>query len=71
MPVFLLLASKSFDMSLHPEAEAPSRLCFLFSAPLRFIIELCEPIQLKQLDMANLELFSSKPKDFLVSISDR
>ncbi|KAM9718641.1 SUN domain-containing ossification factor isoform 2-T2 [Menidia menidia] len=36
-----------------------------------FIIELCEPIQVKQLDIANFELFSSMPKDFLVSISDR
>lgn len=42
---------------------------FLFS--LRFIIELCEPVQVKQLDIANFELFSSTPKDFLVSISDR
>lgn len=38
---------------------------------LRFVIELCEPIQVKQLDIANFELFSSTPKDFLVSISDR
>lgn len=38
---------------------------------LRFIIELCEPVQVKQLDIANFELFSSTPKDFLVSISDR
>ena len=48
---------------------------FLHAAPhslsLRFIIELCEPIQVKQLDIANFELFSSTPKDFLVSISDR
>ncbi|KAI5616570.1 SUN domain-containing ossification factor isoform X5 [Silurus asotus] len=36
-----------------------------------FVIELCQPIQLKQLDIANFELFSSTPKDFLVSISDR
>lgn len=36
-----------------------------------FIIELCEPIQVKQLDIANFELFSSTPKEFLVSISDR
>ncbi|XP_057714359.1 SUN domain-containing ossification factor-like isoform X6 [Corythoichthys intestinalis] len=36
-----------------------------------FIIELCEPIQVKQLDIANFELFSSTPKDFLVLISDR
>lgn len=43
--------------------------CFLLL--LRFIIELCEPIQVRQLDIANFELFSSTPKDFLVSISDR
>ncbi|XP_060769783.1 SUN domain-containing ossification factor-like [Neoarius graeffei] len=36
-----------------------------------FVIELCQPIQVKQLDTANFELFSSNPKDFLVSISDR
>ncbi|KAK2835814.1 hypothetical protein Q5P01_016298 [Channa striata] len=30
-----------------------------------FVIELCEPIQVKQLDIANFELFSSTPKDFL------
>uniref|UniRef100_A0A8C2XSI7 SUN domain-containing ossification factor n=1 Tax=Cyclopterus lumpus TaxID=8103 RepID=A0A8C2XSI7_CYCLU len=36
-----------------------------------FVIELCEPIQVKQLDIGNFELFSSTPKDFLVSISDR
>jgi len=42
-----------------------------FSLLHRFIIELCEPIQVKQLDIANFELFSSMPKDFLVSISDR
>ncbi|KAF4117020.1 SUN domain-containing ossification factor-like isoform X2 [Onychostoma macrolepis] len=36
-----------------------------------FIIELCQPIQVKQLDIANFEIFSSNPKDFLVSISDR
>ncbi|XP_030629060.1 SUN domain-containing ossification factor isoform X2 [Chanos chanos] len=36
-----------------------------------FVIELCQSIQVKQLDIANFELFSSTPKDFLVSISDR
>nr|XP_014345436.1 PREDICTED: SUN domain-containing ossification factor isoform X2 [Latimeria chalumnae] len=41
------------------------------SAKIWFVIELCEPIQVKQLDIANYELFSSTPKDFLVSISDR
>lgn len=37
----------------------------------RFTVELCEPIQVKQLDIANFEIFSSNPRDFLVSISDR
>ncbi|MGH0178714.1 UNVERIFIED_CONTAM: hypothetical protein FKN15_077557 [Acipenser sinensis] len=41
------------------------------STKIWFVIELCEPIQVKQLDVANFELFSSTPKDFLVSISDR
>ncbi|XP_032883961.1 SUN domain-containing ossification factor isoform X2 [Amblyraja radiata] len=41
------------------------------SAKIWFVIELCEPIQVRQLDVANFELFSSTPKDFLVSISDR
>uniref|UniRef100_A0A3P9KND5 SUN domain-containing ossification factor n=1 Tax=Oryzias latipes TaxID=8090 RepID=A0A3P9KND5_ORYLA len=41
------------------------------STKIWFIIELCEPIQVRQLDIANFELFSSTPKDFLVSISDR
>lgn len=45
--------------------------CLSLCLCLRFIIELCEPIQVKQLDIANFELFSSTPKDFLVSISDR
>lgn len=50
----------------------PISSCCLPPAPLfRFVIELCEPIQVKQLDIANFELFSSTPKDFLVSISDR
>lgn len=44
---------------------------FRYSPLSRFVIELCEPIQVKQLDIANFELFSSTPKDFLVSISDR
>ncbi|XP_075895361.1 SUN domain-containing ossification factor isoform X2 [Nelusetta ayraudi] len=41
------------------------------STKIWFVIELCEPIQVKQLDIANFELFSSTPKDFLISISDR
>uniref|UniRef100_UPI00358FDADF SUN domain-containing ossification factor-like isoform X1 n=1 Tax=Myxine glutinosa TaxID=7769 RepID=UPI00358FDADF len=41
------------------------------SAKVWFVIELCEPIQVKQIDIANFELFSSMPRDFLMSISDR
>lgn len=36
-----------------------------------FTIELCQPIQVRQLDIANFEIFSSNPREFLVSISDR
>ncbi|KAK6616898.1 hypothetical protein RUM43_014868 [Polyplax serrata] len=36
-----------------------------------FIVELCEAIQAKQLDLANFELFSSSPKHFSVSVSHR
>lgn len=36
-----------------------------------FVVELCEAIQAKQLDLANFELFSSSPKDLAVSISHR
>lgn len=48
-----------------------SHLRFPSWFPPRFIIELCEPVQVKQLDIANFELFSSTPRDFIVSISDR
>lgn len=36
-----------------------------------FIVELCEAVQAKKIDLANFELFSSSPKDFTVSVSDR
>lgn len=36
-----------------------------------FVVELCEAIQAKKIDIANFELFSSSPKDFTVSLSDR
>ncbi|XP_076629546.1 uncharacterized protein LOC143345876 isoform X3 [Colletes latitarsis] len=36
-----------------------------------FVVELCEAIQAKKIELANFELFSSLPKDFSVYISDR
>ncbi|KAJ8956816.1 hypothetical protein NQ318_014230 [Aromia moschata] len=36
-----------------------------------FVVELCETIQAKKIELANYELFSSSPKDFAVSVSDR
>lgn len=36
-----------------------------------FVVELCEAIQIKRIDLANYELFSSSPKDFTVSVSER
>nr|DBA18115.1 TPA: hypothetical protein GDO54_016401 [Pyxicephalus adspersus] len=67
-------------LSANPEAKSTSAILIenmdLYmlnpcSTKVWFVIELCEPIQVKQLDIANYELFSSTPKDFLVSISDR
>lgn len=36
-----------------------------------FIVELCEPIQAKRIEIGNFELFSSSPKEFTVLIGDR
>lgn len=36
-----------------------------------FIIELCEGIQAKRIELANFELFSSSPRNFTISVSDR
>ncbi|KAL7875551.1 hypothetical protein AOLI_G00105140 [Acnodon oligacanthus] len=67
-------------LSSNPEAKSTSAILMEnmdmymlnpCSNKIWFIIELCQPIQVKQLDIANFELFSSTPKDFLVSISDR
>ena len=37
----------------------------------RFLVELCEPVQVHSIEMGNLELFSSVPESFLVQVSDR
>ncbi|XP_029474415.1 SUN domain-containing ossification factor isoform X3 [Rhinatrema bivittatum] len=67
-------------LAANPEAKSTSAILIenmdLYmlnpcSTKIWFVVELCEPIQVKQLDIANYELFSSTPKDFLVSISDR
>nr|XP_033816851.1 SUN domain-containing ossification factor isoform X2 [Geotrypetes seraphini] len=67
-------------LAANPEAKSTSAILIenmdLYmlnpcSTKIWFVIELCEPVQVKQLDIANYELFSSTPKDFLVSISDR
>ncbi|KAI4464893.1 membrane protein ch1 related [Holotrichia oblita] len=36
-----------------------------------FIVELCEAVQAKKIDLANFELFSSLPKEFSIYVSDR
>ncbi|XP_043463078.1 SUN domain-containing ossification factor isoform X2 [Leptopilina heterotoma] len=36
-----------------------------------FIVELCEAIQAKKIELANFELFSSSPKEFSVFVNDR
>ncbi|GAA28979.2 protein osteopotentia homolog [Clonorchis sinensis] len=41
------------------------------SAEKWFVIEVCEPVQLRVVEMANYELFSSRVKSFRVLVSDR
>ncbi|OON19097.1 Sad1 / UNC-like protein, partial [Opisthorchis viverrini] len=41
------------------------------SAEKWFVIEVCEPVQLRVIEMANYELFSSRVKSFRVLVSDR
>ncbi|KAL5012378.1 hypothetical protein ScPMuIL_010929 [Solemya velum] len=41
------------------------------SAKKWFVVELCEPINVKSVDVASFELFSSQPKKFRISVSDR
>ncbi|XP_052894518.1 uncharacterized protein LOC128301890 isoform X2 [Anopheles moucheti] len=36
-----------------------------------FVVELCEPVQAERIEVANFELFSSSPKEFTVSVSNR
>ncbi|XP_063984502.1 SUN domain-containing ossification factor isoform X2 [Diachasmimorpha longicaudata] len=36
-----------------------------------FVVELCEAIQAKKIELANFELFSSSPRDLSVFVSDR
>ncbi|NXE37522.1 SUCO factor, partial [Ptilorrhoa leucosticta] len=67
-------------LAANPEAKSTSAILMenmdLYmlnpcSTKIWWVPELCEPVQVKQFDIANHELFSSTPKDFLVSISDR
>ncbi|XP_033105714.1 SUN domain-containing ossification factor-like [Anneissia japonica] len=41
------------------------------TAKIWFMVEMCEPIQVKKVEIANLELFSSTPESFRVFTSDR
>ncbi|XP_041368642.1 SUN domain-containing ossification factor-like [Gigantopelta aegis] len=41
------------------------------SAKKWFVLELCEPVQVKSVEIASLELFSSQPRAFTVLVSDR
>ncbi|XP_071446968.1 SUN domain-containing ossification factor isoform X2 [Hetaerina americana] len=66
--------------SSNPEAVSPgsvlspSRDEYLLNAcasRIWFVVELCEAIRAKKIDLANFELFSSSPREFSVWSSDR
>lgn len=67
-------------VAANPEAVSPSSVLSpsrdeyklnTCTSRIWFIVELCEAVQAKKIDLANFELFSSSPKDFTVSVSDR
>ncbi|XP_076436473.1 uncharacterized protein LOC143275992 isoform X2 [Babylonia areolata] len=41
------------------------------SAKKWFVVELCEPISVKMVEVASMELFSSQPRSFSISLTDR
>lgn len=67
-------------VAANPEAASsssvlsPSRDEYMLNActnRIWFIVELCEAVQGKKIDLANFELFSSLPKEFSIYVSDR
>lgn len=63
----------------NPEAQRPSKIIsedddeYMLNPTLTdiwFVIEVCEKIQATRIEMGNYELFSSRPKDFTVYVSD-
>lgn len=67
-------------VAANPEAVSPSAVLSpsrdeyklnTCTSRIWFIVELCEAVQAKKIELANFELFSSSPKDFTVSVSDR
>lgn len=67
-------------VAVNPEAVSPNAvlshtrdeyLLNTCTSRIWFIVELCEAVQAKKIDLANFELFSSSPKDFSVYLSDR
>lgn len=67
-------------VAANPEAVSPSSVLSpsrdeyklnTCTSRIWFIVELCEAVQAKKIELANFELFSSSPKDFTVSVSDR
>ncbi|XP_071487326.1 uncharacterized protein [Diadema antillarum] len=68
-------------LGTNPEAQSASAILNInrdlymlnpcHASSIWFVVELCEPIQVKLLELANFELFSNVPESFKVSISDR
>ncbi|XP_059615916.1 SUN domain-containing ossification factor isoform X2 [Phlebotomus argentipes] len=64
----------------NPEAESSSSVLsaskdeYLLSpctSKIWFVVELCEAIRAEKIELANFELYSSSPKDFSISVSNR
>jgi hypothetical protein len=67
MNICLILVLPKFGKKIIYSIKKNISYLFAF----RFVIELCESIRILNIEIANFELFSSVPKTFRVSASDR
>lgn len=68
----IIAANQESDNTGHVlSASKDEYLISICTSRIWFVVELCEPIQAEKVELANFELFSSSPKEFSVSVSNR
>lgn len=68
----IIAANQESDNTGHVLSSSKDEyLISICTSRIWFVVELCEPIQAEKVELANFELFSSSPKEFSVSVSNR